>query len=258
MSLDGSKITDVRAYILSAGIVRDGECVRETRRAVIKWHSGWSGRLHQVYVNGRYAGTTVECEQRMLVVAVPGELLTAVRIEVFAVEMDSCQRDFSGQLDSAVVSSGRVRLRIVRCQQLPAGAILSIYGDGGTGQIDYQSPLSSGPIYVWRAWQDKCGFGMSGFGSCDFGYDSAAAVGFGRGSFGYGQFGLDADLIEWVSEPMSSGSYQFGIRVEDSRGKKSEAVEVGPVFVNTSARPVDEVSVDSYDEDANLLVLKVG
>ena len=116
------------------------------------------------------------------------------------------------------VDSGRVTIMLLRSQNLPVGATAQIYFDNGTGQIDYNNPITDTPIRIWAAWQDKTGLGMSRFGLGDFGWDSAAAVGFGKGSFGHGQFGLDADTIEWTSPPLPNGTYTFGIKITDPSG----------------------------------------
>ena len=84
-----------------------------------------------------------------------------------------------------------------------------------------------------------------------------AAVGFGKGALGYGQFGLDADTIEWVSEPLSAGVYRFGVKVTDESGNESSGSETGEVTVVPLARPAEEVSVASYDKVTNELVLSV-
>ena len=216
-----------------------------------------SGMLYQVYVNGRYAGATIESEQRQMIAQIPTSLETAVRIEVFAVEADEADRDFSSELDPPQSDSGRVRIVLLRSQNLPIDATAEIYFDRGTGVIDYDEPLSDRPIRLWPAWQDKAGFGMSRFGAGDFGYDSAAAVGFGKGGFGNGQFGLDADGIEWVSPVLSAGAYRFSVRVCGSAGNQSAPSESGEVTVIPGARPAENVSISSFNKVTKQLVLSV-
>jgi len=257
MVLGKSGIESVRALELPGGIAADGGCVGTPRTALVTWRSCLSGMLYQVYVNGRYAGATIESKQRQMIVQLPTSLETAVRIEVFAVEADEADRDFSSELDPPQGDSERVRIVLLRSQNLPIDATAEIYFDRGTGAIDYSEPLSNRPIRLWPAWQDKAGFGMSRFGAGDFGYDSAAAVGFGKGSFGNGQFGPDADAIEWVSPVLSAGAYRFGIRVCDSAGNESASSESGDVAVIPGARPAENVSISSFDKVTNQLVLSV-
>lgn len=257
MVLISSGIDKVRAFELSCGIRADGSSVGTPRTALVKWRSGWEEKLYQVYVNGQYAGTTVDSQQRQMVIQVPTLSEAPVRIEVFAVEPEQANIDFSDEVDSTGPCSGRVRMCFLRSQELPSDSAVWVYFDNGTGQIDYEEPINAQPIRVWPAWQDKAGFGMSRFGVSDFGYDSAAAVGFGKGCFGQGQFGLDADMFEWVSEPMGIGVYKFAVKVTDAAGNQSIASESGEVTVIPAARPAEQVSIYSFDKETNQLVLSV-
>ena len=253
----GSGIERVRAFELPGGVWADGRYIAAPRLALVKWRSIWSDKFYQIYVDGQYAGTTLDSDQREMVVQIPTSLETPVRIEVFAVEAKQANVDFSSDIDLSTGQSGRVRISFLRSQNLPIGAIAQIYSDSGTGQIDYNNPLTAGPIKVWPVWQDKAGFGMSKFGASDFGYDSAAAVGFGKGSFGNGQFGLDADTFEWVSPPMQAGVYKFAVKVADEAGNQSSGSETGQITVTPAARPAEQVSISSFDKQTNQLVLNI-
>ena len=146
---------------------------------------------------------------------------------------------------------------MLRSQSLSIGATAQVYFDGGTGDIDYDNALNDSPIRIWPARQDKAGFGMSRFGDSDFGYDSAAAVGFGKGDFGRCQFGLDADTLEWISPEMQAGVFRFAVRIVDEAGNESSSSETGQVTVTPAARPAETVSISSFDEQLNQLVLGV-
>jgi hypothetical protein len=257
MGLISGGVEKVRALEIPAGVWANGTGVGSPRAAVVMWRSCWSDKFHQVYVNGRYAGTTVDTEQRQMAIQVPTSLETAVRIEVFAVEVEEADIDFSSEIDSLPARSGRVRIALLRGQGLPMGATAQVYGDGGSGKVDYKQALGGSPIRIWPAWQDKAGFGMSRFGEGDFGYDGAAAAGFGKGSFGYGVFGFDADVIEWTSPQMAAGVYGFGVKVSDEAGNESGGSETGAVTVIPGARPAEEVSISSFDKQTNQLVLEI-
>ncbi len=137
MALISNNIEKVRAYELPCGIWSNGKTVGTPRIALIKWRSSWSDKFYQVYVNGQYAGATVEYQQRQLIVPVPTSLKTPVRIEVFAVEAEQAGIDFSSEIICPYSWSGRVRMIFVQSQSLPPGAIARIYYDNGTGTIDY-------------------------------------------------------------------------------------------------------------------------
>jgi hypothetical protein len=257
MSLNSDGIDSVRVFDLPTGIRADGQFVKEPRLALVKWRSTRNDKLHQVYVNGRYAGTTLDSRQRQLLVPVPTSLESPVRIEVFAVEAEYADMDFSSELDRPPVDSGSVKITMLRSQNLPIDCAADIYFDNGTGQIDYDNPITDKPIRIWPAWQDKAGFGMSRFGLGDFGWDSTAAVGFGKGSFGHGQFGLDADTIEWTSPTLPSGTYKFGIKVKNAAGRQSTGSETEPITVTPVARPAEGLSVSSFNKQTNQLVLNI-
>ena len=257
MSLNSNSIDLVRAFDLPAGIWPDGRYVKEPRTALVKWRSTWSDKFHQVYVNGQYAGTTLYSQQRQLLVPVPTSPESPVRIEVLAVEAEDANTDFSSELERPLVDSGSIKITLIRSQNLPMSAFAEIYFDNGTGQIDYNNPITGKPIRIWPAWQDKAGLGMSRFGLSDFGWDSAAAVGLGKGSFGYGQFGLDADTIEWTSPPLPRGTYKFGVKIRDASGRQSTGSETGAITVTPAAKPVEGLSISSFDKQMNLLVLNI-
>lgn len=257
MSVISSGIEAVRAFELPSGIWADGGHVGTPLVALVKWRSSWSDKLYQVYVNGRYAGVTIDSQQRQMIVQIPPCLESPVRIEVFAVAATQAHVDFNDEISVSIAQSGRVRITMLRGQNLPIGARAQIYFDNGTGVIDYGEPVNDSPVIVWPAWQDKAGFGMCKFGASDFGYDSAAAVGFGKGSFGHGQFGLDADTFELTSTQMQPGAYRFGVNITDGFGNESDGSETGQVTVTPAAKPAERVRVSSFDEQTNQLVLSV-
>lgn len=257
MALISSGIDRVRAFELPSGVWADGRYIGAPRITLVKWRSSLHDKFYQIYVNSHYAGATVDSEQRQIIVQIPTSLESPVRIEVFAVEADEADTDFSSDIDWLQSDNGRVRISLLRGQNLPIGGAAQIYFDNGTGDIDYENPLSCLPIRIWPAWQDKAGFGMSRFGVSDFSYDSAAAVGFGKGSFGNGQFGLDADTFEWLSEPMQAGVYKFAVKITDEVGNESSVSESEPVTVTPAARPAEQVSICSFDKQTNQLVLNV-
>jgi hypothetical protein len=257
MSLISTGIEKVRAFELPAGIRQDGEYVAAPRIALVTWRSSCSDMLHQVYVNGRFAGATIDAQQRQMVVQIPTSFESAVRIDVFAVPAEQAHVDFGSEIAQPPVDSGRVKISLLRSQNLPAGATANVFYDAGSGEIDYDQPLNDCPIQIWPSWMDKAGFAMAGFGMGDFGWDSAAAVGFGKGIFGSAAFGLDADTVEWISQPLPAGTYKFGVRIVDQAGNESSASEVGPVMVTPAARAAEGLSILSFNTQTNELVLQI-
>jgi len=148
MALVSEGIESVRVFELPAGVWVDGGCVAAPRAALVMWRSSLEGKSHQIYVNGRYAGSTIDAGQRQIMVQVPSSFESAVRIEVFGVEPEQAHIDFSSELNQATVDSGRVKIRLLRRQNLPVNGIVNIYWDGGTGEIDYEQPKQRGRSYL--------------------------------------------------------------------------------------------------------------
>ncbi|MHC4157315.1 MAG: hypothetical protein ACYST6_20720, partial [Planctomycetota bacterium] len=94
MALISNGIDRVRAFELPVGVWSSGKSVGAPRAALITWCSSWVEKHYQVYVNGQYAGVTVDSLQRQMLVRVPASFETPVRIEVFGVEADEVDTDF--------------------------------------------------------------------------------------------------------------------------------------------------------------------
>lgn len=256
MSFLREGIDCVRVFALPDGVAADGRSAAVSRTALVTWRSVHTEKLYQVYAGGRFAGATLDVEQRSLVIQAPSSFQSAVRVEVVAVEPEQAHMDFAAQLGGPA-PNGRVKLTLLRSQVLPIDARINIYTDNGAGQIDYTEPVNALPLVVWSCTQDKAGFGMARFGTGDFGYDSAAAIGFGKGSFGHGQFGLDADTLEWVSPELSLGRYRFGVKVIDAHGNESLASETEPMAVVPAATPAAGLDIVAFDPATNQLTLRI-
>jgi hypothetical protein len=256
MSLISNGIDSVRAFALPGGIWPNGESVNTPHVAFVKWRSVLKEVLYQIYVNGKFAGSTVHFEQKQMIVPIPASFTCAIKIEVFAVLPKYADVDLSSEFCGSY-DNGRVKIIMSRTQNLPADATLQIYFDNGTGQIDYDNPFEDKSLQIWPSWQDKAGFGMSRFGCVDFGYDSSAAVGFGKGCFGINEFGIDVDVIQWVSPSLQAGVYKFAIVVYDKNGNASISAETDPITVTPEAEPAKALQILSFDKQSNELILKI-
>ncbi len=121
MALNSDGISKVMAFELPCGIRADGSSAASGRTALVRWRSSWADRLYQVYVNGEYAGLTVDSEQRQLVVALPANEQSPVRIEVFAVEAGEADTDFGSEQGFSAVSSCLLLQRLKYILTMEAG-----------------------------------------------------------------------------------------------------------------------------------------
>jgi len=250
-------IEDVRAFVLPDGIDVQGCGAAVSRFVLLTWRSNLRDRLFQVYLNHCFAGVTFDPRQRRLIIPIPSSLESSVRVEIVSVEPKDIDSDFSDEIESIASNAARVKLLLLRSQDLPVGATANIYYDRGTGDIDYAEPLNESPIPLWPCWQDKTGFGLTKFGCGDHGHDAATAVGFARGAFGYGQFGLDAETFRWISPPLSRGRYRFGVVVTDTQGNQSLATETDTIALVPGVRPWVRLSVYRFEADSGQLTLSL-
>lgn len=251
-------ISNVRALAIPAGITADGKVTENVSSVLVKWRSGWLDKLHQVYVNGRLASVTSDCEQREIAVPIPSSEQTAVRIEVFATEEENAHIDQSEELNPAAIQQGRAQIDFAKTHNLPTGATVDYCYDNGSGNIDYDNPLNISPISLWPRQQDNAGFGLSSFGKSDFGFDSSASIGFGKGNFGFGEFGFDACLMNWQSNQLSAGKYTFGVRITDSFGNVNDSSsETEQLTIIPPAKPAAKLSISAFDKTTNHLILKI-
>ena len=150
-----------------------------------------------------------------------------------------------------------MRLGWIRNATVSLEAVVDIFSNEGSGEVDFQKPIREGLPY-WDVWQDKWGYGLSCFGMSDFGYDGAGAVGFGRGYFGGGEFGFDAEEIKWISDELKAGEYRFGIKIRSNDGSFQESVgESGTITVLPAAKGGEKLTVSSYDRASNSLTLSI-
>ncbi|HSV98860.1 MAG TPA: hypothetical protein VLI39_01715 [Sedimentisphaerales bacterium] len=257
MRLHRDGIKGVFAVPLPEAIAADGCGTAVSVASLVTWRSSHEGMLHQVYLNGRFAGATLDVDQRQLVVQPPSSFLAALRVEVAAVEAQDAHLDFSNELDPPS-ATGRIRLVLLQSQALPPGARFNVYFDHGAGAIDYAAPLNESPIPAWPCPQDKAGFGMAAFGAGDFGHDSPACIGFGRGRFAEGPFGMDAGEIEWISPLLPLGRYRFGVKTLDASGNESPACETSPIAVVPPPRPAAALHVALFDPQTHQITLRIG
>lgn len=231
--ISSEEISKVRAFALTAGA------------AVVKWHSTSSDMLHQVYVNGRFAGATVEPMQRQLIVPILLSVKAAVRVEVFAIEPGYSDINYSGWQ----TQTGRAKIEFPRTDNLPTG-----------GNVDYyleNNRLSNRSIKIQPEFADKGGFGLSSFAMSDFGYDGSCAPGLGKGNFGFGWFGFDSDMLCWQSGQLEAARYKFDIKITDNLGNAvDEQIETEEMTIIPPATPAKKLKIKSFDKQSGKLILE--
>ena len=253
MGFSNENIFNVKATGFPLGMGRYSSCIDFPGLILVSWRSSVADMLFQVYVDGTWAGVTFSCDQRKMLV--PCGHTRTVAIEILGVDPADQYVDYSCELSSFTndKDGGYVKLTWPQKGNLPWGSKIEIYGDNGSGVIDYDEPLYS--RNVWLHLSEKWGWGLDAMGRGDFGFSGTGAVGWGHGGLGRGEFGFDALIQSFSSEVLSPGLYQFAIRVVDSCGNyNSEDDTICQVYADPLPAGAD-LSIENYDEQNDQLRL---
>ncbi len=194
-------------------------------------------RLFQVYLNGELAGATGDPdEQELIVPADPSGEAASIAAAVVAVGPGHGGDDHSAVLDPQQCG-GRALLRWPRPGSADPAATVNVYGNGGSGAIDYGTPLNDRPIAMFPDGSGRWGFGLGGFGGDDFGRGGGRSPGWGLGGFGVGEFGVDSAWARWLSGPLGPGAHRLAAVARDGLGNADESppVEVDLTIVDPPA-----------------------
>jgi len=235
-------ISNVRVRPLAAGPA-DGQGGGAAPAAAgtleVTWTSTHPDRWHQVYVDGRLAAVTARPEDRRLVVSAPpgrGGTPTRVQVEVVAVDAADRWTDFGAALPGTPAEEGlRVRLTWQAGTFLdPNLEAFDVFGDGGTGAIDYAAPLNESPIPARPGGQTPWGYGTGGYG--------------------VGGWGQSAAVFTWTSDPLAlppegpaPGTYRFAVVAVDAAGNRSATAAEVQVTLSPPPRPPENLRLADYD-----------
>jgi hypothetical protein len=257
MSLISEGISGVEVFGLPVGVFEDGSSIDEPKSVLVKWKSAWDDKLYQVYVNGRFVFESEFAEQRQAVISFENQFGSVVRFEVFAVEISDSGKDHSGDIENIKGDEGRLDIRFLKKMVMPYKGKAEFYICEESGDIFDEDNLA-GMIELWSNEFEKCGFGMSGFGEGDLGYDGGASLGFGRGVFGENEYGFDFGLVSFRSEQLLDGDYIVGIKIKDEFDNESFFGEVSDsVRVIRAGQPAGSIEVSEFDVNENKLILSV-
>jgi hypothetical protein len=96
-----------------------------------------------------------------------------------------------------------------------------------------------------------------GFGDCfgwNFGLGGRYAPGFGVTPFGLDDFGVAPGCMEYITEPMASGTYTVKTSFVDSVGNESTKSSDSKT-ITTYARPASDLVVSAYDQGTDTLTI---
>lgn len=221
---------------------------------IFRWTDTYTGKLYQIYVNGKLAGETKSIHTpKQLSAPVSGSFVW----QIIAIDPADKGTDYSSFLDYSDTHGNKVELRWPRrSTELEVGSYVNIYWDAGTGTIIDTTAINSSPIYNFPPNTPAWGFGLGGFGDL-FGYDGEG-IGFGMGNFGVGEFGFDCDYVTWKSAAMPPDVYKFTTMQYDSVGNidNGGATEF-TVVVDCPPSAPQSIVIKSFVPATNILTLTV-
>ncbi len=139
------------------------------------------------------------------------------------------------------------------------GDYAMLHGNGGSGDIDWETPLTARRYPLYPNGTGYLGFGLAPFGNFAFGSGhSSGSVGFGLVPFGNGPFGRATAVIEATQLVTECGDYKYGFACYDKAGNVhvGEPEEV-TVEVHTAPPKPTGLVKESYNKTTDVLVLSV-
>ncbi len=140
------------------------------------------------------------------------------------------------------------------------GDYAKLFGDGGSGVIDWDSPLSDIKYPLFPAGAGVYGFGDGPFGDYPFGQAYCAkTLGFGYLPFGEYPFGESTAVIEAKHIVTECGVYKFAFGCYDSAGNvhvgSPEEAEIEVLIA--PAGPITGLKKNAYNKTTDVLTLDV-
>jgi len=155
------------------------------------------------------------------------------------------------------MSSAVAAIKFVVPAGYAEGDYAILHGNGGSGDVDWDNPLSQAEYALFPNGAGLYGFGRAPFGHHRFGRGhSMRCAGFGHVPFGKGPFGHGTGIVDAVSEVSECGTYKYGLACYDSLGNAHEGVpEETELEVHIAPDAPTGLVKNSYDQEADVLIL---
>lgn len=137
------------------------------------------------------------------------------------------------------------------------GDYAMLYGNGGSGDIDYDAPLTPEKYQLFPDNGGIFGWGQAPWGQFPWGYGWSARVP-GWGQLPWGQFpwGYGTALITVKYDVSVCGEYKFALKVFDKLGNPSSGTpEELEASVHIAPPAPTGLNKNSYDKDTDILIL---
>ena len=152
----------------------------------------------------------------------------------------------------------RVVIHVPRFRQYDSGDGFAVYGDGGTGSIDYGRMIGDATVPFWPSASRRLGHLLDGHLMLPH-ITSSELDGHLDGMHLVGQHLWPAGVIRFETPLYYFGAFRHVVRTLDAAGNWCEgAPVVVKTVVNTSPRAVEDVSVADYDGGADRVAVEFG
>jgi hypothetical protein len=137
------------------------------------------------------------------------------------------------------------------------GDYARLHGNGGSGNIDWNNPLSNAIYELFLNAVGIYGWGYAPWGDFRWGYaHSLRTTGWGDLPWGQFPWGHGSALIKATDEVNSCGEYKFGFACYDSLGNLHEgSPQEVTVEIHIAPSAPSRLTKNSYNKDTDILVL---
>ena len=138
------------------------------------------------------------------------------------------------------------------------GDYARLYGNGGEGEIDYDTPLTNEKFDLFPDGGGIYGWGLQPWGLTPWGLPwSTHTPGWGLQPWGLGPWGYGTAVIKAQYIVQACGDYKFALKIFDKLGNPNEGSpqELEAVIHIAPPAPTGLKKV-SYDKDTDILVLE--
>ncbi|MFB3893215.1 MAG: hypothetical protein ACE15C_14460 [Phycisphaerae bacterium] len=127
-----------------------------------------------------------------------------------------------------ITAKSRARITWNSQAALGAGDSYNVYGDGGSGSIDYDNPLNAEPI--------------------PHAPELVSSAGWGYGSWGYGLWGQFSPMaMAFITQLLADGTYLFAVCARDEAGNETHpAAQTASVTLAGQPRPPANLKATAY------------
>lgn len=138
-----------------------------------------------------------------------------------------------------------------------AGDYARLHGNGGSGDIEWGSPIDNGIYLLFPDGAGIFGYGLAPWGHFPWGRAfSMRTSGWGHLPWGHFPWGHGTAIITATVKVNTCGDYKFGFKCYDKLGNLHEgSPEEAEITVHTAPLRPTGLKKNSYDKDTDVLIL---